>query len=121
MSRKFILCIGIGLMAFASLMPGQTVTGSVSGTVVDSAGAVVTGAQVQLINSISRQARDFTSNSAGDFEFTGIIPGSYSVKVSHGPADDALASTPPSPQSLAETKFPKRVCRDTLYFVAPAR
>src|SRR4051794_18132686 len=83
MSGRFTLCVGVGLMAFASLMPGQTVTGSLSGTVLDSGGAVVAGAQVQLINSISRQARDFTSNSAGDFEFTGMIPGSYRVKVSH--------------------------------------
>jgi hypothetical protein len=34
----------------------QTVTGSVSGTVVDSGGAVVVGASVTLTNDISKQA-----------------------------------------------------------------
>jgi hypothetical protein len=82
MSGKFILFLGVGLMALASRGSAQSVTGSVTGTVVDAAGAVVTGAQVQLINSISRQTRDFSSNGAGSFEFTGLIPGSYAVKIS---------------------------------------
>ncbi len=78
---KFALVWGAGLLAFASVMSAQSVTGSVTGTVADPAGAVVAGAKVQLTNSISKQTRDFTTSSSGAFEFSSLIPGSYSVRV----------------------------------------
>src|SRR6266853_4784258 len=69
------------LLALLPTANAQTVTGSVTGTVVDSAGAVVVGAQVELINNVSKQAREFKTSSTGSFEFSGILPGGYSLKI----------------------------------------
>ena len=69
------------LLALMPLANSQTVTGSVSGTVVDAAGSVVVGANVQLINDISRQPREYKTGANGDFVFSAIIPGGYSLKI----------------------------------------
>ena len=71
------------LLALTPLASAQTVTGSVTGTVVDAGGAIIAGAQVQLINSITRQPREFSISSSGAFEFSSILPGNYSLKVTH--------------------------------------
>jgi hypothetical protein len=70
-------------LALTPVAYAQTVTGSVTGTVADAASSVVVGAQVQLINSTSRQTREFTTSSTGAFEFSSILPGNYSLKVTH--------------------------------------
>jgi hypothetical protein len=67
----------IGPAAFS-----QSVTGQISGVVVDPAGAVVPGATVQLIHDLSQNARQFTTESTGSFIFTGLVPGTYSLRVS---------------------------------------
>lgn len=59
----------------------QTVTGSVTGSVADSGGAAIVGAEVQLINNVSRQTHEFKTSSSGGFEFTGILPGGYNLKL----------------------------------------
>src|SRR4051812_50184271 len=69
------------VMAVAPAARAQSVTGSVSGTLVDSAGAVMAGVPVQLINEVSKQARENTTNGAGVFQFTSLFPGMYSLKV----------------------------------------
>ena len=69
------------LLAFMPMASAQTVTGSVIGTVADPARAVIANAQVQLINNISRQPREYRTSSSGSFEFGSIIPGIYSLKV----------------------------------------
>ncbi|MCU1327952.1 MAG: Cna domain protein [Bryobacterales bacterium] len=69
------------LLAIAPAAYSQTVTGSVSGTVADSGGALVVGAAVTLTNDISKQTRDYRTGPSGEFEFVSIIPGNYSVKI----------------------------------------
>ena len=81
-SSKALWCALSVLLVTTNASFAQTVTGSIVGTVADSNGAVVANAPVQLINDISRQTREFKTNSGGDFEFTGIIPGGYIIKVS---------------------------------------
>lgn len=60
---------------------GQTVTGSVNGTVTDPAGAVIVSAPVHLTNDISKQVRDFNTNTNGSFEFGSVLPGTYTLKI----------------------------------------
>src|SRR3954453_16514292 len=79
------LCLAtvlLGLLAALPVVNAQTVTGSVTGSVVDATGSAIVGAQVQLINNVSGQAREFLTSATGSFEFSGILPGSYSVKIS---------------------------------------
>jgi len=73
-----IACFAISPAALA-----QTVTGQITGTVVDSAGAVVAGATVQITNEITRQIREFSTSNNGAFIFADIIPGDYNIKVTH--------------------------------------
>lgn len=66
----------------ASLALAQmTVTGSVTGTVVDPSGQVVAGARVTLTNEATRDVRRTASSEIGAFSFVAVPPGAYSLKV----------------------------------------
>src|SRR5215475_2394821 len=59
----------------------QTVTGSISGTVIDASGNAIAGATVRLINERTNDARVLTTNESGDSRFTAALPGIYTIKV----------------------------------------
>ncbi len=75
--------VGLLSLLLASLPAAnaQSVTGQISGTVVDASGAAVAGAVVTLSNDLSKQERGYNTSSAGSFIFTGLVPGAYSLKV----------------------------------------
>ena len=50
------------LLATMPIVYGQSVTGQISGNVVDAAGAVIPGVAVTLTNDLSQQAHSFTSS-----------------------------------------------------------
>ena len=61
---------------------GQVATGTVVGTVTDASGAVVAGAQVELLNTGTNVSQTVQSNLRGEFIFPTATPGaSYSVIV----------------------------------------
>ena len=60
---------------------GQVLKGSISGTVVDPQGAVVSGAQVKATNAATGVTLTTTSDSAGLFRFSLIPAGEYKVEV----------------------------------------
>jgi TonB-dependent receptor len=78
-SIVFGLWIGLVLALFSSTMIGQSKGGSITGRVSDSSGAVLQGARVVL------QPRGIivTTNSFGEFTFTNIPPGAYTVVISY--------------------------------------
>jgi hypothetical protein len=61
---------------------GQVLKGSISGTVEDPQGAVVSGAQVKATNTATGAALTTTSDSSGLFRFNLIPAGTYKVEVS---------------------------------------
>src|SRR5580700_5331395 len=69
------------LLASLPTANAQTVTGSITGTVVDAGGALVVGANVQLTNEISKQVREFLTSGNGTFIFPDIFPADYDLKV----------------------------------------
>ena len=73
--------VAAALLLLVPRVHGQSVTGQVSGTVVDAAGAVVPGALVQLTHDLSQTVRAFNTESNGQFIFTGLVPGNYSLRV----------------------------------------
>jgi len=83
-NRLRILASVFSVLLAASLpmANAQSVTGQISGVVVDPAGAVVPGADVQLIHDLSQTIHRFVSEPNGSFIFTGLVPGTYSLKVS---------------------------------------
>jgi hypothetical protein len=64
----------IGTAAF-----GQQLTGTISGTAYDQAGAIVPNAKVEVTNQASGDVRRTVTNSAGFFTVTALPPGNYSV------------------------------------------
>src|SRR5579871_2286037 len=61
---------------------GQSATGTISGTVADSSGAVIPKAKVVLTDEATGSKRETVANNAGVFNFPSVYPGSYSVTVS---------------------------------------
>ena len=63
------------------VVSAQTVTGQVSGTVVDQGGGVVAGATVQLSNDVTNQPREYKTDGSGNFLFPNLVPGTYNVRI----------------------------------------
>jgi hypothetical protein len=77
--RRF--SIGLFLVAAASTTWGQTSSGTVTGRVVDPTGAAVSGAEVRLINQATKDAHTAISAANGDFSFTDVQPGTFTLAV----------------------------------------
>jgi hypothetical protein len=69
-------------LLFSSIAFSQQLTGTLSGTAYDEAGAVVPNASITLTNQSSGDIRKVTSNGEGYFSFSAVPPGSYSLTVS---------------------------------------
>jgi len=69
------------LMMFAGLLAAQTVTGIIAGSVVDATGATVPGVTIQLLNERTGDLRTGSVNESGDFVFSGVAPGAYTIIV----------------------------------------
>jgi outer membrane receptor protein involved in Fe transport len=64
---------------FVGILFGQVNTGTISGLVTDPSGAAIPGAQVKSANEQTGLTRTTTSNSAGQYTFSFLPLGSYSV------------------------------------------
>jgi hypothetical protein len=75
--------IAISLVFFMLVLPAgaQLYTGSVSGTVTDPSGAVITGAQVTLVDSQKGFSFTAKTDSAGRYLFRQVAPSTYKVTV----------------------------------------
>src|SRR5271166_3193164 len=69
------------VILLASNCFGQQLTGTLSATVADSAGAVVPNAKVTMRNDASGDVRTTVSNGSGYFTVTAVQPGTYSVTI----------------------------------------
>ena len=79
MQRLRFLLGSVILMLAASFAMAQT--GSIQGTVTDSAGAVVQGAEITVKNLGSNAVRTVTSSGTGAFSIPSLTPGAYDVTV----------------------------------------
>ena len=73
--------IGIALCLMSTVALGQSITGSMSGTVVDESQAAVAGAKVRVTNSATGAERTTFSNDAGRFLVGSLQPGLYTVSI----------------------------------------
>src|SRR5215472_15594425 len=80
-TSRTVLSVAVLLLAATPAAHAQSVTGQISGTVIDPAGAVISGAKVQLSNDLTKQVRTFLTESSGSFIFTDLVPGDYSVRI----------------------------------------
>jgi len=71
---------GLAGILFATGMAfGQGGTGSITGSVTDSTGAVVPGVVVTATNQANGFKRETTVSSAGEYSLSGLQPGAYTV------------------------------------------
>jgi hypothetical protein len=78
--RRVATCL-LSVVLLASFSLAQQLTGTLSGTVADSAGAVVPNAKVTMKNAASGDVRTTVSNGSGYFAVTAVQPGSYTVSI----------------------------------------
>jgi outer membrane receptor protein involved in Fe transport len=71
----------VAAMIAPSLMAQSLVSGDLTGTVTDPSGAVVAGATVNLKNEATGQTHTTTTNSNGNYRFSLLTPGTYTVSV----------------------------------------
>jgi carboxypeptidase family protein len=80
-----VLCVGI----FAPRLKAQSGAGSIQGTVTDSAGGVIPGASIHVVNQATGVASDSKTNGSGDYQVPGLFAGTYQITVtSPGMASD---------------------------------
>ena len=76
-----LVVILVGAAASSATLAAQTVTGSISGTVVDAQGAVMPAATVTILNEATGAPRVAVTDSRGDFQVTNLQAGQYTVRV----------------------------------------
>src|SRR5258708_26752204 len=79
MLRLRFVSVSIILVLAATFALAQT--GSIQGTVTDSAGAVVPGAEITVKNLGSNAMRTATSSGTGAYSITNLVVGQYEVTV----------------------------------------
>jgi len=60
---------------------GAGSNGDLVGTVTDANGAVIPNAKVTVLNADTQQQRAMTTSSTGDYVFTLLQPGTYTIRV----------------------------------------
>ena len=69
----------------AGLLPAQmTVTGTITGTVVDPSGQIIPGAKITLTSPKRGDSRSAVANEVGAFSLNAVQPDTYILRVQHG-------------------------------------
>lgn len=82
--RSFTARSTLLLAALMAVLPGwaQTITGSITGVVLDSSGLAVAGAEVVLTQAGTGAVRKLATNERGGFFFGSLQPGEYHLVIS---------------------------------------
>ena len=81
-SKLQTLLFSVVLVLATSLsLYGQSTYGTVDGTVVDSSGAVVAGAQVTLTNTGTQEKHTQTTGNEGGYKFVNVMPSEYRLDI----------------------------------------
>src|SRR2546422_6960041 len=84
--RLLVSVISLAVLTLSLATPlfaGQAPTGTISGTVTDTGGAVITGAKVTITEKSTGRPITVTSNEIGFFEARALPSGEYSIKIEH--------------------------------------
>src|SRR4029450_9863335 len=69
------------LLSLALPVEAQIMSGSVAGTIVDSSGATISGANLTLVHTSTGVPRHLTSDAAGNFLFNAVDGGEYTLRI----------------------------------------
>src|SRR5580692_1363246 len=104
--QKTLTCLALGFFCLAGVSlaaPPLKTAGIIGGTVKNVAGVPQLGAAVQLYDRQERPVQRALTNAAGKFEFVGLAPDHYTVKVTMAaffPAIEKNILVQPGMQSL---------------------
>jgi hypothetical protein len=81
-SAKPLRLLGVlfGLICITPCLP-QSVSGSITGTVIDPTGLPISNCNIGLRQETTTESRSTTTSAAGEFYFSSVAPGTYSVEV----------------------------------------
>ena len=81
--RQVTMGLAFVLALFLVSLPSADaqVSATLNGTVTDSTGAVIPGANVTLTNEATKESRNSVSNDSGYFAFPALLPSTYTVKI----------------------------------------
>ncbi len=83
MFRRITICAVVTAILFSSpLSRAQSTNATATGSITDSSGAAVPGAAVELLNNATNVPSRTTTNNDGLYRITGLIPGTYTARVS---------------------------------------
>src|ERR1700759_2014019 len=94
--KSLVLAVLLCLIATTPAFSQATADGAVVGVVTDASGAAIPGATVTASNKASNTERSTTTNSAGEYRFDLLPPGSYVIRA----VASGFSSTATSPLSL---------------------
>src|ERR1039457_6479297 len=77
----FVVFVMLAVLPCGQVFAQMSVTGSVSGTVMDASGAVAPGATIKLTSETTKQARETKSDGEGLFSFTAVPRDTYTLKI----------------------------------------
>ena len=72
----------IAVLLFSAVVSAQTFRGAIQGTVIDSTGAAIPGAQITVTSVDTNLSRTVATDDTGDYAFTELPLGTYKVTVS---------------------------------------
>jgi hypothetical protein len=81
------------------------ITGAIAGTVTDSSGAIVAGASVTATSLATGRAQVITTGPSGDYRFSQLAPGTYSVRAVAGGFQPAQLTAVVNVNSIATANF----------------
>ncbi len=81
LARKSTTVLAVVLLLISTPMIHAQATAQLSGTVTDTTGGVIPGAQVTVINEATKDSRVTETNGTGFYAFPALTPTTYSVKV----------------------------------------
>ena len=80
-SPKLFLTTFLLILVGCAAALAQTSRGTITGVVTDPAGAVVTGATVEIVNKATNQKRSVTTNESGIYRFDAVDLGTYDLTI----------------------------------------
>ena len=89
--QRFRRILSPGLAAFGTLLllsstgsklDAQTFSASITGTVTDNSGALISGATVKLTNTDTKDEREKVTGNSGAYDFQNLLPGTYHLDAS---------------------------------------
>jgi hypothetical protein len=84
MTRGFFNLVRVAALVLVASSTAFAQTSPINGVVTDSAGGVVPGAMVTVVNNATKVSSEQVSNTSGQFSFPGMPVGTYTVTVALG-------------------------------------